>query len=174
MLLLCLGSSLSAQKVSVLYDGDFDFGTLKTFDFSPATYKRGTQFKRQPYLRKSLEKHLAEKGVAKSDLPVDAIVDVLVSQDKSISVSRNPQAISRNRASAAVRNRTVKAVPANTIQEEVRGKLVINITDRASKDIVWTGIWQGEADPDMKAEKRKKKVEKALKKMFKKYPDPGS
>ena len=170
-LAICL-SSAAQNKVSVLYDGDFDFTSLKTFDYSNATYKLQEKFIKQPYASKALIKHLKEKGVEKVDGQADAVVDIKVSFDKSINVNKQKRTVYSNyRATPRARGRYIGTVDTNPIEKEEKARLVINIIDQKSNQAVWTGFWQGEPDPDMDPEKRQKKIEKVLKKMFKKYPE---
>ena len=165
-------SSTSQNNVSVLYDGEFDFQALKTFDYSKATYRLQEKFINQPYASKALIKHLKAKGLEKVDGQADAIVDIKVSIDKGINFEKQDGTVySKYRAAPRARGRYVGSVANNPIKREEKARLVINIIDQESDQAVWTGFWQGEPDPDMDPVKRQKKIEKVLKKMFKKYPD---
>ena len=114
--LFLFATSHAQSKVSVLYDGDFDFSTFATFDFSKATYRLGDQFKQQPYLAKTLITNLEEKGVKKRKGVVDAIVDVKVSYDRSINVSKQPKTVySRYYGAPRARGRYVGTVYTKSI-----------------------------------------------------------
>ncbi|MEM6526278.1 MAG: DUF4136 domain-containing protein [Bacteroidota bacterium] len=155
------------KKISVVYNRDFDFSSLETFDFSRSAYALSQKFKKQPVVAPVLIENLAKAGVKKVKSEADAIVDVNMSFTKSIKIDKDSRTLHyrytttpfpRLRYAGAVNNKPLKV------------RLWINIIDRQSNQTVWTGVWLGEPDLNIPPDKRNKKVEKIIRKMFKKYP----
>jgi len=173
-ILMSCFSAFTQKNVSVLYNGEFDFASLKTFDFSKSTYQidlMDIKFSDQTFLAMALIDNLKSKGVAKTKDKPDAIIDVKFSYKELINVHRQPHNIySRYYAAPRYRGRYVGTVTTSSIEQEVQASLVISIIDQKSGKTVWTGYWKGEPDLDMSLKKRNKKVNKAIAKMFKEYP----
>lgn len=173
VLILCLlwFSSVSQSKVSVFYDGTFDFAAQQTYDFSLKTKKMvEKQFHNQPYFMTALIRKLNEKGYKQMEKNPDLIVDLKFSSNKSLELGKQPHTAYSKRRTPRNRSRQVRTVNKPTLTKETKAKWIIYIKDAGSNRTIWTGIWTGEPDPDVKPEKRKKRIDKVLKKMFKRFP----
>ncbi|TRX54889.1 DUF4136 domain-containing protein [Fulvivirga sp. M361] len=174
-LIICLTliyCTVTAQKkISVVYNKDFDFKSLKTFDFSESSYHLVRKFKNPPYIAKVLIENLGKKGMQKMTGQADAIVEVSIGFRKVIDVKKHSYMVySRNHMAPGSSNMYVGPVYTTSLEEGKKARLVVKIIDKKSDKIVWTGVWMGESFLRIKPGNRKKKVEKMIRKMFKKYP----
>ncbi len=166
-LILTCFTSVAQKKISVIYDRDFDFKSLKTFDFSESSYDLGQKFKKQPYAAKVLIENLSKKGVERIKGEPDALVEVSISFSKAIKINKHPHTIYYSyHAAPGARRRYLGTVHTKSL----KARLAINIIDQKSKQTVWTAVWLGEPDPNMKPDKRKRKIRKMIRRMFKNYP----
>ena len=174
-LIICLCfmycAATAQKKISVFYDRDFDFKSLKTFDFSESSYHLARKFKKRPYLAEALIKNLGKKGLQKMKGQSDAMVDVSIAFRKVTDVNKHPHMVySRNHMAPGSGDMYISPVYTTSLEEGIKARLVIKVIDQNSDQMVWTGVWLGESYLHIKPGKRKKKVEKMIRKMFKKYP----
>jgi hypothetical protein len=172
ILFIILSSGLAAQKVSSVYDGDYDFNGPKTYNWSKSTKKQMEKFVNIPFASTEIIKHFKKYGYELKERGLtDLIVNIDIKQSKGIDVEeRNPvppRPIPLNRRYRTVPN--TRKVP-GSVTPTHEGTFILKLIDPKSKHAVWIATGTDEIDEDMKLEKRQKRIEKMVKKMFKKFP----
>lgn len=163
---------LSAQKVSSVFDGDYDFSEPKTYDWSKSTKMRMKQFINVPYGSKEIMSYLKEYGYGLEERNPDLIVDIDFDQSKSMGIEKN-NTVART-GPRTRRNRTGAInVSAPAAVKKNEGTFTLKLINPESNDAVWFATATDEIDEDMDIEKRQKRVRKTVKKMFKKFPGKG-
>jgi hypothetical protein len=161
-----LAGIASAQDVKTDYDQKFDFKTLNSF-----AVKIGTSWGNPLSENRAIEeveKGLMKKGWVKTDeSTADAIVMLHGATDDKKELSTFYTGYGGWRYGGWGGMSTAHT----TTYEYTVGTLVVDIFDSESKTLVFRGVAEDELSD--KAEKNKKKLVKAVEKMFKKFP-PGS
>jgi hypothetical protein len=164
--LTLLGTIAFAQSVTYDYDRSARFSTYSTY-----AWTRGTELTDEPNhtrVVRAIDVALAAKGLEWVEL--GASPDVLVAYhacfDENLEISGSvsgsgPFSLSGDRCGGA------------RGQPVVMGTLVVDISESRTGAIVWRSLASSDIKPTDKPESRDKKIAKATKKMFMKYPAPG-
>jgi hypothetical protein len=154
---LLLSTHAWAQDVSYDYDKSVNFSALKTYAWAPdgniqdeLTHKRITA---------AVDAQLAAKGLRRVE--AGATPDVIVTYRAGVR-----QELEVNGYTGYRVNRWSSA----RVQQVPVGALVVEMLDAKTKDVVWRGIATKDLDVDASPEKREKNLNKAVEKLFKKYP----
>ena len=163
-------AAASAQDVKTDFDKDADFSRIKTF-----TLKIGTSWNNQiseKRISEEIAQTLTEKGWKRVGENPDALVLLHGATEKQKSLNTFYSGMGgyggwgyRGMGGMGMGTSTT------TSSEYLVGTLVVDIFDAKSKSLLFRGTASDELSD--KPEKNVKKVEKASKKMFKKFP-PGS
>lgn len=161
-ILLVAAGTASAQKVNVDFDKDADFSKYSTF----AVALNQSEPPRNPLMAqralKGVSYHLTLKGLREVEESPDLFVAVygILDQEKQLNVTGYGYGGRWGRYGGGTATATTSTYNVGT--------LVVDIYDAKTKQIVWRGV--GSDTVSDKPEKNEKKLNKALEKMFKKFP----
>jgi hypothetical protein len=165
--LVLMGAIVGAQNVSYDFDRAANFAAFKTY-----AWVRGTELSdrlNHNRVTGAIETQLAARGFTK--LPDAAPADVLVayhaSFDKNLRINGFSSGWGPYRL-GGFRSGTV------TTEDILVGTLIVDMVQASTKTIVWRGVAVGEVNPKLSPEKRDKKINAAVEKIFKSYPPKGS
>ena len=159
---ICLGTVVVAQQVSVDLDRSVNFSTFKTFAWTTGTpVPDDLNHKR---IIRAIEEQLTGKGMAKvaQQTHPDALVAYHASFDRNLQITGFGAGWGPFYSGS-------RSISART-QEIVVGTLVVDLLDASTRSIVWRGMAVSDLNPSASAERRDKSVNKAVAKLFKNYP----
>ncbi len=162
LVLASLTGLVYGQDVYYDYDRDANFSAYKTYEWSNAPTDVKNQLTDQN-IRKAIDEQLALKGLTKVTGNANLLIRyrTFVRQEKSVDVW-----------GTGPRWRTGTA-RVDTVTNQV-GTLTVEIYDPARKQLVWSGNATKTLDVSSDPDKNYKKLQKAMKKLFNKYPPPVS
>jgi hypothetical protein len=158
--------AVKAQKVKVTSDPGADFSKYKTYAWDQGMMAN-------PLIRQhvvaAVDKAMSTKGLRKVETEPDLIVSALASTESDLTVT--------NPSWAPVLNSISTGIPASAQAWPVtKGTLMVNISDAKTKN----GLWRGTASQTLEhgptgdlvrdAKTVEKPINKAVEKMFKKFP----
>ena len=147
-----------AQSVSIDYDQGVDFAALQSYAWADGT----PVLNRLSHQRvvNAVDYHLTMKGVQEVEENPDVYLVYHASAEKEIRVTDwGYSGIGRSRWAYGTRD-----IDVNTV---IVGTLVVDMLNSDQK-LIWRGIGRGTVSS--KPEKNEKKINKAVQKMFKKFP----
>lgn len=148
----------AAAAINVDYDRSVDFSRFETFSWATGTAANAIVQKR---IVAAVERELEAAGLRKVEGNGDLRVSTHVSTDEETRVDIDDYGYnSRWRGWGSPTTVQVRNV--------LVGMLVVDLVDGESKQLVWRGV--GKDTVGKSPEKNEKKINKAVKKMFKKYP----
>jgi len=153
-------ASASAQSITYDYDKTADFSKFKTYTWTTGVNQLD-DFNNKRVVA-AIDSQLAAKGLKKVDANANA--DMLVAYHTRF--ERDVQLTGYSSGWARVGNRNGSA----RTEEVVNGTLVVDLVDAKSESLLWRGIAQKEIDPKANPDKRDHEVNKAVEKLFKKFP----
>ena len=161
-----VSATASAQSITYDYDRSADFSTLKTYSWtSGLNLPDELNHKR---IVSAIEAQLAAKGLTRAASSGDA--DVLVAYHARLDRDVQFNASSSGLGAPRFGNRTGSA----RAEEIVNGTVVVDMIDARTQATLWRGIARKEVDPKASPEKRDREVNKAVEKLFKKFPPAKS
>jgi hypothetical protein len=162
---MCLGTIVLAQQVSVDFDRSADFSKFRTFAWAKGT-PVADAFNHKRIVN-AIEQQLTGKGLANVTMqtPPDLIVAYHASFDRDLQITGWGSG-DYGPFYGAGRSMSARA------QQVVVGTLVIDLSDAATSAMVWRGMAASDLNPAASAERRDKSVNKAVAKLFKNYPPP--
>jgi hypothetical protein len=168
--LVCLLSvSLQAQKIRVEYDKNLDFSRFKTFAWGPLDAVA------RPLLAASIqgaiEEQLTMKGLHKVGSNPDVFLEMYGSVDSDMSVTySNPLYSGMGGIPSFDSGFVMWGVMAGgtTAVTVHKGQLVVDVIDASQKKLAWRGIATDNLSDNK--EKLVKQTNKAVEKMFQRYP----
>jgi len=155
-----------AQKVKVISDPGADFSRYKTYAWDQGML--GNPIIRQ-HIVTAVDNALAARGLRKVDTEPDLLVSSLASTESDLTVT--------NPSWAPALNSIATGIPSSSQAWAVtKGTLLISISDAKTK----SGVWRGTATHTLElgptgdrvrdAKTVEKPINKAVQKMFKKFP----
>lgn len=167
-LLLLLGASLLlvpfqafAQKVNVDWDhGITNFSRYKTYAWTKSARPASSPFMDQRIIA-AVDAQLAAKGLRK----VDSGADLLVTYNAGVKEERSATTTGMGGWRWGGGMGRIDPVVENV------GTLVVDLSDGEKKALIWRGTATDTLSD--KSDKNSKKIEKAVEKLFKKYPPSG-
>lgn len=158
--------AVRAQKVKVISDPVTDFSNYKTYAWDQGML--GNPIIRQ-HIITAVDNEMRAKGLRKVDTEPDLIVSSLASTESDLTVT--------NPSWAPALNSIATGIPASSQAWPVtKGSLFINILDAKTRNEVWRGtathtLENGPTgDLVRDAKTVEKPINKAVQKMFKKFP----
>ncbi len=150
-----------SQKVNV----DWDHNVLNFSDFKTYTWVKPVRPASSPLMDQrivtAIDKQLNAKGLQK----VDGRADLRVTYNAGLRRERSATALGGGRWRMGGGMTTVNENTSNV------GTLVVDISNAKSKQLLWRGMASDTLSD--KPEKNSEKIDKAVTKMFKKYPPPA-
>lgn len=153
---LLLGTNASAQDVTYDYDRSANFAALTNYVW--VNGDRVVDDLNHQRIVAAVDKQLAAKGNQKVDAVAgaDLLITYHVVISRDLAVSGNRYRLSR------WANARVEAVPV--------GALIVDIADAKTHATVWRGMVSRDLDAKATPEQREKNLNKAVEKLFKRYP----
>jgi hypothetical protein len=151
VLLLMARSGLS-QHVDYDFDNGADFSKFKTYKW--VDFKNAAPIDKltDEQIKAAVDAALAQKGLSKVNVDTaDLVIDY---------------------QSSELIDEEIPKVPNATASVFYRGDLAVDMYTPANHSLVWRGVARKTLDPDAKAEKRQKNLNKAVTKLMKNYPPP--
>ncbi len=165
-LLVFSALTANAQKVKVSSDPACDFSKYKTYTWDQGTLANPII---KQYIVAAVDKELTAKGLRKVETDPDMILTTLTATESDLTMT--------NPSWAPALNSIATGIPASSQSWAVtKGTLMIDISDAKTKNGIWRGIASHtlEDGPSGNSVKDAKTVEKpinkAVQKMFKKFP----
>jgi hypothetical protein len=162
---------LAAQKVSYDFDKSANFAAFKTY-----AHKDGTKVG-QPLIDErivaAIDTQMAAKGLTKSEANPDVFVVYHMAFDKEKDISTfssgygggyGPYGWGWGGGGWAGGTSTTQ------VRDILIGTLVVDIADAKKGQLAWRGMATKEVNTQANPEKRDKSINKAMEKIFKKYP----
>ncbi len=160
-------SSVSAQKVEVTFDRSSDFSKFKTYTWDKALITLPVG----PIIMQSVDNVMTAKGFKKVETDADLLITALAATESDL-MTTTPSVVPGL-------NPITNGIPTTSQKLPVtRGTLVIEILDNKAKGSVWRGTASKTLDNGptgnrgRDAKNVEKPINKAVEKMFKKFPPP--
>jgi hypothetical protein len=165
MLGLALASATaSAQKVTYDYDKGTDFAKIRTYAWAHTQVEVQDELNHRRIVA-AVDSQLSAKGLTR--VQEGGMADVLVAYGAGFERNLAINGSSSDWGGPFYRgSRTGSA----RTEEIVTGTLAVGMIDPETKAVVWRGTATRDLDPNASPEKRDKNVNKAVAKMFEKYP----
>jgi Domain of unknown function (DUF4136) len=160
-LLLLLAGGASAQEVQTDHDQDADFSKYKTFAWVAS--KGQTEGFADKRVKQAVEQQLRAKGLQSS---AGATPDLYVAYKVGVRQLTSAPAPDFHYDPDRLDDRSASSAQVVSLE----GKLVVDLVDGVRKELVWRGTAVAEVSEE--SAKNKEKIEKAVSKMFKKFPPP--
>jgi len=162
LLAFCV-SRAAAQSV-VYSDKRADFYNYKTYKWVPLPDAAPLDELTAEQLTGTLEMELAKKGLSKtqSDSP-----DLYIGYQIARGNGKQPGKIGLAYGGGGGGSTGSGTVTTTAVRS---GQLVLDIYDASKKQLVWRGAVSNPIDPDAKADKRQKHMDKTVEKLLKDYP----
>jgi len=170
-LMVFAASASIAQKVHVEFDDSADFCRFKTYAWLESKHPAD-----EPWAQRvltAIDRQLVRKGLQKTDGSTSPDLEIVYNSDiteRTISAGCDYGCVLAeylfNRIYGPPR---FWPQPGSWVSEvEKNGSLVVGLVDASGKNMVWRGMATDTLSD--KSEKNERKLNKAIKKMFKKYP----
>jgi len=158
--------TVNAQKVKVAANPNVDFSKFKTYTWDQATLANPII---KQYIITAVDREMTAKGLTKVDADADLLVTMLTAIGSDLTMT-NPS------WSPSLNSITTGIPDSSQAWAVTKGTLLIDITDARTKD----GVWRGSATQTLEngpsgdrakdAKMVEKPINKAVQKMFKKFP----
>jgi Domain of unknown function (DUF4136) len=159
-LALLAAKALSAQDVRYNFMAGTNFAKFHTYKWVPIEGGSHPNQIADAEIRSSVDSQLAAKGLVKTD---SDSADILISYQVSVDKEKQWNAYS----TGGVRFGAFGNATSSTLSN---GSLVLDMYDRTSKQLVWTGTATKTLSPSSNHEKNEKNLNKAMAKLLKNYP----
>lgn len=166
ILIALLAVTVNAQKVKVSSDPACDFSKFKTYAWDQGTLANPLI---KAFIVTAVDREMAAKGLRKVESDPDLLLTTLTATQSDLTMT--------NPSWAPALNSIATGIPASSQSWPVtKGTLVIDMTDARTKNGVWRGIASHTlengptGDHVRDAKQVEKPINKAVQKMFKKFP----
>jgi hypothetical protein len=166
ILIALLAVTVNAQKVKVSSDPAIDFAKYKTYAWDQGTLANPLI---KQFIVTAVDRELSAKGLQKVDSNSDLILTTLTATNSDLTMT--------NPSWAPQLNSIATGIPSSSQAWAVtKGTLVIDMSDARTKNGVWRGIASHTLEngptgnPVKDAKQVEKPINKAVQKMFKKFP----
>ena len=170
LLTLLISATAYAQKVNVDYDKNANFSSYKTYSWAEGTPAKNPLGHQR--IIAGIEAQLAARGWQR----VEGDSDVVVIYSAATTTKTQIKTFDTGGPWGGYRwgwGRYGGGSSTTTVQEIPVGQLVLDMADVKNKSFIWRGTASDTLSD--KPEKNQKKLDKALEKMFKKFPPtPGT
>jgi hypothetical protein len=173
MLLLLLGTTAAlAQDVRYNFDKSADFSKYKTYQFVQIKGAVQVNDLVDKQIKTALEAQLSQKGLTKVD---GDNADLYIGYQTAIGQEKEFTSYNSGWGYGPGWGRGGWYGPSSSMTTGqtstiYTGQIAIDMYDSAQKDLVWRGVVSKTIDTKAKPDKQEKNLNKALTKLFKKYP----
>ncbi len=169
VLLISVCTIGSAQKVSSIYDSDYDFSGPRSYDWSQSTKAKMRKFVNVPYASKEIIRYFKEYGYELKEGNSELIVELDIDRSKSMSIQKSNK-VTRTGVRTRQNPSGVVTVTKPTAVQEYTGTFTLKLINPKTKEAVWLATAKDDLEGYDDVEKRQKRTKKIIKKMFKKFP----
>jgi hypothetical protein len=141
------------------YDRDYNFSSLKTYDWLPASVPPRLSELRIKRFRAEFDQQMASRGYTLSASNPDFLIAMHVTGQQVIEVS--DWGYTRGRYGGG---RNID------IHQYTEGTALIDFVDSRSKEMFWRGVVTAVAEPDSSPEAQEARFSEASKKLLEKFP----
>jgi hypothetical protein len=168
LILLISTQSFAQVKTSYDYDKIVDFGQLKTFKFTEDAINYDIQELNRKRILDAIRDQLISKGMSESQ-DADILVNFYFNAHQEQRQTANTNYYG---AGGRYNYRWGAGFSSTTIDVEsyIAGTIFIDLIDDESNSLIWQGRGTGTLQENISPEKREKRINKAIAKIFKKYP----
>jgi len=166
ILIALLAVTVNAQKVKVSSDPAVDFSKFKTYAWDQGTLANPLI---KQFIVTAVDREMMAKGLQKVDSNPDLVLTTLTATNSDLTMT--------NPSWAPQLNSIATGIPSSSQAWAVtKGTLVIDMSDAKTKNGVWRGIASHTLEngptgnPVQDAKEVEKPINKAVQKMFKKFP----
>jgi Domain of unknown function (DUF4136) len=170
ILIALLAVTVNAQKVKVSSDPSCDFSRYKTYAWDEGTLANPLV---KQFIVSAVDKEMTTKGLHKVESDPDLLLTTLTATMSDLTMT--------NPSWSPQLNSIATGIPASSQSWPVtKGTLVIDISDARTKNGVWRGVASHTlengptGDRVRDAKQVEKPINKAVQKMFKKFPPAKS
>jgi hypothetical protein len=159
-----------AQKVEIGYDKSADFSQYKTYSMIPRTFP-ATNPLLATLINNDIEAELQKKGLRKVDSDPDLLVKSYGGADDVAGGIAAEDPTHAATGGDPMPGATVwgGSLPATPVPQVMHGSITVDLFDARQKHLVWRATAKGKMDYD-KRSKLLEQANKAVSKMFEKYP----
>jgi hypothetical protein len=154
--------TIYAQDVHYNYDRATNFATYKSYQWVDIKGGAVADQLIDQNIKQAVDEQLTQKGLTRVEKDADLLVgyQAAVNQEKSVTVwGMGPRWMGGGMAQGETSTIAV-------------GKLVIDMYDPGRKQLIWRGDATKTLDPSKDPDKNYRNLQKAMAKLFKKYPPP--
>ncbi len=170
ILMLVAVAACSSIKTSYDYDKQADFTKYKTYNYTPEALALGINELNRNRVLQAIDKEMTARGFSKSDSP-DALVDIIVKaeqkRDATATTSGTGMYGGYGRRYGYGGGFTTTQINVN---EYIEGTVFINMVDKATDKLVWSGRGTKVVDEDASPQTREKNINDGVAAIFKNYP----
>ncbi len=165
-----------SQDIRYNFDKDTDFAKFKTYKWVAIKDAKPVDDLTDKQIKAAVDAQLAQKGLTKVD---SDNADLYVGYQASVGSQQQLTSYSTGwgYGSGWYGGGWYGPTGGMTTTQTMTiytGQLALDMYDSAHHDLVWRGVVSKTINPNAKPEKRQKNLDKALAKLFKKYPPPPS
>jgi hypothetical protein len=160
LLMFAASGAVRAQNVRVDYDTNLDFSQFKTYAWEKGTPAKNSLWDQR--IRDGVDKEMIEKGFQKVELTANPDLVVLYHAALGEQTELNTMGMGWGARWGGGGRTTVDKIPT--------GQVTIDIGDAKTKKLAWMGTARDTLTNN--PQKDEKNLNKALDKMFKKFPPP--
>lgn len=156
----------SQVKVSYDFDKETDFSKFSSYNFTEEAMKLPVNDLNRKRLLTAVDNEMSKRGFSKTDNP-DLLIDLKVTTEMKQSATATTDWYG-----SGYRYRWGSTFTTTNIDitEYTEGTIFVDLIDTSTSKLVWQGRGIGTIHPSVKAEKREKRINKGLAKIFKNYP----
>lgn len=168
--ILALGSQWAAAQVKATYDYDktVDFSQYHTFQFTEEALNYQMQELNRKRILDGIREQLQAKGLSEAQ-NADVLVNFYITAEQKQRQTANTNYYG---AGGVYGYRWGTGFSTTTINVEsyIAGTVFVDLIDTGSNNLVWQGRGSGTYQENISPEKRDKRINKGLAKIFKNYP----
>ena len=141
------------------YDQNYDFRSLKTYDWLPASVPPRVSELRIKRFRSAFDQRMASRGYSQSASNPDFLIAMHVTGRKVIEVTDWGYTYSRWGAARNI-----------DVNQYTEGTALIDFVDSRSKELFWRGVVTAVVEPGLSPEAQEAKFSEASKKLLERFP----
>jgi len=161
-----VAASCSPIKVTTDFDRSANFGSYKTYAFTPEAQSLPVDDLNRNRILTAITNELTAKGFTKSDKP-DVLVNIYVKTQQVATASGTTDYYGAHYRYRWGGGFSTTSIDINTYTE---GTLFIDMIDASKGQMVWQGRGTATLNPDASPQKKEENINYAVKQILMKYP----
>jgi hypothetical protein len=168
LVLVCMNCIATAQKVQVGFDKTADFSKYRTYSWGQSEAGPTEVPLRRAVVMSEIESVLAGKGLKRVDQYGDLTLDAQGGLGGEIGGQHQEATVPVTSSPSSPMNTVWSGAPVAAGSYVLKGTLVLNFVDTATKSLVWEGTVATKLDENR--DKNYKHVRKAIAKLLERFP----